>query len=118
MSAATAYKITYKKSTDFTCGQRYNVQLDGETVGWVIRWSNESTWSFHASVRQSSKGETLVREAESRRDAVMYGISELRIYHLGRVVRFDLDTISDVVTYFDNDRLDATYEALLDAKYA
>lgn len=114
-TTASAYKITFHRSSGID--GRYYVHLDGEKVGWVCRYSDDRTWAFYACTRRWAEGERLTYGNATRRDAVMDGLSHLRIYNLGRVVRLDDESLDEVVHYFDNDRLDATWQAQLDAKY-
>lgn len=99
---------TYRKATD-----RYYVALDGVDVGWVLRLSDG--WAFYATVRDPLRGERLASGNRTRREAVREGLCMLRIYHLGRVVRLNMDTIRDEPVYFDN--LQAVDAALLDQMY-
>ena len=46
---ATPYAVTFAKS-DADFGHRYNVELDGEKVGWVTK-TRAGRWGFHATVR-------------------------------------------------------------------
>lgn len=104
-----AYAVTYTKSDS-----RYYVHLDGEKVGWVIKTS--LGWLFYACTDKWATG-TKLAESRTRRDATMDGLSALRIHHYGRIVRLSEDCMDEENVWFDHDRLDATWQALLDEKF-
>lgn len=102
------YKVTYRKGDD----GRYYVELDGVKIGWVNKIGNG--WRMLACADRAMQGLLLSCSEATRRDAVIEGLSTLRIWHGGRVWRFDVETLQDTAVWFDVDRLNATEHALLD----
>src|SRR5262245_26243203 len=94
---------------------RYYVYIDGGKVGWVLKASDG--WRFYAPRFDAFQGHQLCGGAATRRDALMEGLSSLRIRHSGRIVHFNHDTLRDEVVALDEATLLAIYDRLLDEKY-
>lgn len=110
----TPYTVKFRKGTD-----RYNVELDGERVGWVLK--TREGWAFYATIEDAIAGKRLALEPQ-RQQAVEEGLGMLRIYHLGRVFTIDLDRDSatfagNKAVYFDTDRIQATEQAMNVARW-
>lgn len=96
---------------------RYYVSIAGQQVGWVLKSSSgPRPWLFYATVSDSIKG-TLLAGADTRRDALMDGLSTLRFHHLGRVTHWNWDTHQEEWFFFDDADLKAIQDALLAQKY-
>lgn len=94
---------------------RYYVDIDDVTVGWVLK--NDDGWAMFATVYDWAKATLLTSGNSTRRDALMEGVSELGIRHLGRVVRLNTETFKEETVAVDTDALKALWERLLDEKY-
>lgn len=96
---------------------RYYVSIGDLKVGWVLRSSDGRWWHFYATIRDSIEGTRMATE-RTRRDALIEGLSSLRIRHLSRVVILNHDTWKDEFRYLDEDVLKAEVDRLVDEKYA
>lgn len=74
-------EIGYRKS-----GSKTYVSIGGVEVGWATKIGRE--WLFFAPVSDSLQGERM-SAANTRWEAVYYGLSRLKSFYLGRVVGAD-----------------------------
>jgi hypothetical protein len=105
-------KVTFRKADS-----RYYVSIDGVKVGWVLNWNDGKGWSMWSTVRDSIKGERMATGYKTRRDAVMEGLSNLRIWHGGGVMILNMETVQDELFVFSTATLQAITDRLLDEKY-
>lgn len=95
---------------------RYYVSVNDVKVGWVLK--NSDGWSFYSTVYDSLEGRRLSWGNPTRRDALMEGLSELRIRHGGRVrILLFEPSVRDEWIYVPEADLKALWERLLDEKY-
>lgn len=110
-----APELRLHKGDDHRFNHRYYVEVDGVKVGWVLKGSDG--WRFYATVHESIQGTLLASGNKTRRDALLEGLSTLRIRHLGRVYILNTSTWRDEVAYVEEDTLEALWARLLDEKY-
>lgn len=94
---------------------RYYVTVDGVRVGWVLK--AHDGWAFWAKVHDALTGTILASGYATRRDALIEGLSSLRIRHLGAVLILNHETWNDEYAYVDTDLLRRITDGMLDQKY-
>jgi len=91
---------------------RYYVSIDGVKIGWVSK-NHDGSWTMWATVESNTRGTVMARGYKTRNECLWDGLGHLRIYNLGRIVRYDFDALVEVIHYVDEESLRAIERGLL-----
>ena len=101
-------KVTYEKR-----GDSWLVYLDGVEVGATRK--NDDGWAFYCSVKHPYFWTVLASGEMHRRDAVIEGLTRLRVRHHGRI-RLPSEDSAGYWCDVGLRKLDATTDALRDER--